>query len=137
MDFSKIAGDSLNIILPYLKSIIDGTLKSAGADLWKLIKKPFKLDHDKKLVDKLEKDPDNLKLQGGLELRLAQLLEENPDIAEELEKCIRNFKEKEGMSNIYIQKDNTYNGPVHNGKGDMHTTYYNINNNAEKKPKKN
>lgn len=115
MDYSILAAESLAIIIPSLISIKDGMFKSIGNDIWGLIKKTFKSDvKDIRIIEELEKNPNDIKLQGKAELRLAQLLEEKSDIAEELIKCIQVFKEKnestcidsiKNSKNIVIAKD--------------------------------
>lgn len=109
MDFNSIASNSFSTILPFLMSIKDGVLKGIGNDLWKLIKKPFRFDEkDNKIVDELEKNPNDLKLQGIAEFRLAQLLETNQDVAEELIKLIQALNEenqRNGIVNIKNSKN--------------------------------
>ncbi len=115
MDYSKLATESFAIIIPSLISIKDGVFKSIGNDIWKLIKKAFKFsEKDIRIIEDLKNSPNDIKLQGKAELRLAQLLEEKSDIAEELKKCIQVYKEKnqrdgidsiKNSKNIVIAKD--------------------------------
>lgn len=85
MDLYDIASKALTIGLPALMAVKEGVLKSVGSDAWKIIKKVFNKDgKDKKIIESLEKNPEDLKVQGMVELRLYQLLEEHNDIAKEL-----------------------------------------------------
>ena len=102
MDFNTIANDAFATGL----IIESGMLRSIGTDLWELIKKPFKFnENDKRIINELEKNPNDMKLQGKAEFRLSQLLKENPVIAEELIKCIKKFKEKHQSNEIYNSKN--------------------------------
>lgn len=96
MNFNSIATEAIQTILPSLILINDGVLKSIGSDLWKLIKKPFKNNvKDEKIIEELEKNPNDLKLQGITEYKLTEFLEENPSFAEELLRSIQNFRERD------------------------------------------
>jgi len=110
MDYNTIAAYAFETAL----IISNGTLKSIGSDLWELIKKPFKInENDEKIINELEDNPNDMKLQGKAELRFSQLLKENPDIAEELTKCIENFKRTnkvENCKNVVITNNIDSNG---------------------------
>ena len=109
MDFNAISAAAFTTVL----IIKDGVLKSIGTDLWKLIKKPFKNENDKKIINELEKNPNDMKLQGKAEFRFSQLLEDNPAIAEELIKCIKGFKlsnEIQNSKNVVISSNIDSNG---------------------------
>lgn len=125
MDFSAIAKDAFAVILPSLMTIRDGGLKSIGSDLWELIKKSFKSnERDKKIVTKLEENPNDLQLQAIATYKLIEFLEKDPDLAKKLIKCIKAFREKEQISNQCIQGNNTYNNsPVYYGSGTQNVNY--------------
>lgn len=102
MDINTIVADAFGTIL----IVKNGILMSIGTELWQLIKKPFNFTvNDKKIIDELEKNPNDIKLQGKAELRLSQLLEENSVIAEELIECIKKFKEENQNNEIYNSKN--------------------------------
>lgn len=131
MDINTIANEAFKIVLPSLIAIKDGGFKSIGSDLWELIKKSFKSNEkDKKIVDQLEENPNDLKLQGIAEYKLAEFLEGDSSLSEELMKYIKSFNEKKDddgtinikeSKNIVIAKDiDLKNGDFIVGDGDKY-----------------
>lgn len=85
MDISQIAATAIAAITPYLVKGGEEVAKGMGKDLWELIKKPFTSEKEQILVQQLEENPGDVKLQGKVEGKLEELLEANPSIAAQLQ----------------------------------------------------
>lgn len=118
MDYDAIAKAALTAVLPYLALGGQEFSKSVGKDLWELIKKPFKLDKDKKIIEELKQNPDDQKIQGKLELKLSELLEEEPEVAEDLNKYLKGVKEEintnivKDSKNVFMSKTTSVGGSI-------------------------
>jgi hypothetical protein len=84
MDLALIAGAAIGAITPYLTKGGEALAEEAGKSVWELIKKPFTSDKDKALIGKLEANPADPRTQGKVEQKLEDLLEQHPEIAEQL-----------------------------------------------------
>lgn len=136
MDLNIIVRDTFKIISSLFSGAISsGTLKSAGEDIWKLIKKPFIYNKETQdALSKFENNHQNADLQRIVKDKLIDFLKKDNDLVEELEKCIKNFKDikKDIYQHIH---DNTYNDSfVQYGSGSTQTIT--INKGDTEQPKK-
>ena len=88
--------------LAYATAFLAGTGKAIsteiGKDLWKLVKSPFKSDKEKKLIEDLEKAPDDVKTQAQVEYVLAEKLEHDKDLTQQLLDIITQLAEKDNSA---------------------------------------
>jgi len=125
MNFETIAATALSTALAYVSKGGEEVAKSAGKDLWELIKKPFIKEKDKALIQSLEQTPHDEKKQSIAEYKLAEFLEENPSMARELEELCKHFPPSslgivntlsiQGRDNIGIQNTNDSNLTIKTG----------------------
>lgn len=113
MNFDFIAAQAVALTPVILKLVGESALKSVGTDIWVSIKKVFSKEKDKLIIESLEQNPDDPKLQGKVEMRLAQLLEEQPEVAKRLENLINKFQ-NENSKNESINISNSKNVFVNN-----------------------
>ncbi|VAV83828.1 hypothetical protein MNBD_DELTA01-601 [hydrothermal vent metagenome] len=118
MLLESIAGAAIAAITPFLVKGGEAIATGVGKSLWKTIKKPFTSDKDKALIKELEKNPEDLKLQGKAEGKLEDLLADHPEIAEEISRLI---PEAEKEAAILIQNSkNVVTAPINSGGGNVH-----------------
>jgi len=128
MDFTGISTKALEIVLPFLKSKIEKVniktlpedVNSALSDTWKWVKRFFiTSEKDEKLIQKLEENPSDVKLQGAVENKISEKLEEKPEYYKELENILKNIELKFPS----ITKTNTI-----NNQGNDNQIFQDINN---------
>lgn len=103
MDFAIIASAAVSAITPFLVKGGEEISKGIGKDLWELIKKPFQSDKDKAIIAELEKNPDDLKVQGKVEVKLSDLLEADEETAEHISALLPRAQEEAKRVTILIQ----------------------------------
>lgn len=106
MDYNTIAANAIAVGLSSLALVKDGVLKSIGSDIWELVKKPFRVNKkDMKIIEGLQENPNDLKLLGAAEYKLAEFLESNPTLAGDLVKYIDKYNEKNKTMNVNNSKN--------------------------------
>ncbi len=100
MTLEIIAGTAIVAITPFLVKGGEAIATGVGESLWAAIKKPFTSDKDRAIIEELEKNPDDLRLQGKTETKLESFLETNPEIAKEINRLL---PEAEKEAAILIQ----------------------------------
>ena len=103
---ATIITSAITTISPYLikggKAIAEGI----GKDLWGLIKKLFKSEKDKKIIEDFKENPGDEKLQGKMELKLEEFLEEDPELVEQIKKLLPEAKQQMPKVNVQNIKGN-------------------------------
>ena len=110
MDMSIVAAQAVGFLIPYLVKGGEAIASGLGKDLWELIKKPFHSDREKKIVEDVQRQPEDLEQHGMLKLKLAEKLEENPMLLQELMALM--VKLQAGAQNV------TTISQTHSGTGD-------------------
>jgi hypothetical protein len=113
---NEIALATIAFLSPYLIEGGKELAKSAGKEVWELIKKPFTSDKEKALLTDLEKNPDNQIVQGKVIGKLEEYLEANPELLKSLTELLS--KAKSESINI-SQSKNVNTGNVNTGGGDF------------------
>lgn len=104
MDTTTIATLTVAAVAPYLKQGISELSKGIGKDLWETIKKPFTKDSQKKALEALKENPNDKEVQTKVISKLEDVLEDNPDFANELKVLLEKISKDEQAS---IIKQNT------------------------------
>ncbi|MGC4038407.1 MAG: hypothetical protein QM764_20755 [Chitinophagaceae bacterium] len=100
MDISIVATQALAFLSPYLAKGGEAIASGLGKDLWELIKKPFRSDKEKKLVDDLQQKPGDLEQRGMVKQKLSEKLEEDPELLKELVAVIGKLQQAGNVANI-------------------------------------
>lgn len=91
MDVGALATIAIAALTPYLVKGGEELAKSATKDLWELIKKPFMKNREKELLKKFEESPTDEGIKGAVVFKLVEFMEENPSLANDLEKILQKF----------------------------------------------
>lgn len=94
MDIATIAAAALTFSLPFLKKAGEKMSEKIGENIWTRIKKVFTSDKQKKLVEKLEKNPEDVKTQGAIEAILDEKIDNDELLKKEFALLIENAKQK-------------------------------------------
>ncbi len=94
MDIATIAAAALTFSLPFLKKAGEKMSEKIGEDIWSKIKKLFTSDKQKKLVEQLEKNPEDVKTQGAIEAILDEKIDNDELLKKEFALLIENAKQK-------------------------------------------
>ncbi len=113
MDITTIAAAAITFSLPFLKKAGEKMSEKIGEDFWTKIKKIFTSDKQKKLVENLEKNPEDAKTQGAIEAILDEKIDNDELLKKELILLIENAKQK--GANLIMGNSITQN---HTGTGD-------------------
>lgn len=102
MDYAEIAKTVIEFISI---GIISGTLQETGKDIYTKTKGSLKSD-ELILLNLLEQKPESEDFKEALTEKLSSRLEENPEVAKELEELIKPFQNIEFKQNTMIQTGN-------------------------------
>jgi len=104
MDNSELAKEVITTLSPIMAIGGKEILKGASKDLWDQIKSVFKNKDEEHLVEEIENDPTNLKLQGKMEYVLESELKNNQDLVVMLSEMMEKIKLAEQLKNNVVQK---------------------------------
>lgn len=93
---------ALTTLTPFLVKGGEAIASGIGKDLWGLIKKPFIKDRDKKLLEKLEENPEDAGTQGAVTHQLEGFLEDNPELAAALAELVNKPETQELAQQISV-----------------------------------
>lgn len=85
MTAEELIAGIITTLSPILVKGGDEIIKYGAKELWELVKKPFKSEKEKNLLNDFEKYPDSDKLKNEVSLILKSYIKENPDFAKELQ----------------------------------------------------
>ncbi|NTV23689.1 MAG: hypothetical protein HGA85_04915 [Nanoarchaeota archaeon] len=83
-----LASTVISVIVPFLIKGGEEIAKGVGKELLDLVKSLFTSAKDKAIVQELEQKPEDQRVQGKAELKLAELIENRPDVAEQINKIL-------------------------------------------------
>jgi len=85
MEYVTVATDAITKMVPFLVDKVGGEVaKGVGKKLWEILEKAFNSNADEGYISQLKNNPDDTEIQNNARARLTELLELNPNIANEI-----------------------------------------------------
>ncbi|MBS1515364.1 MAG: hypothetical protein JSS63_10045 [Bacteroidetes bacterium] len=85
MTAEELIAGIITTLSPIIVKGGDEIIKYGAKELWDLVKKPFKSEKEKNLLNDFEKYPDSDTLKNSIKEVLQNYIKENPDFAKELQ----------------------------------------------------
>lgn len=113
IDITTLTASAVSVLIPYLMKGGEALSEEAGKSLWSWLTEKFTARNKQRDLDAFKKTPTDQRLQGKVEAGLEDILRENPDLINDMEKMLKEFQNNQ--SSIIQNSKNINAGTINAG----------------------